>query len=104
MVSCNLKKSEYAEFKSYAYFFHFKLEIHFLVPKFNGVVDFFRFPAEILFLSKFGPKYYNCQFKLKFGTYAKSKMNNSKVVFTFYVLHQDTLFEQIRSKKSKLSV
>ena len=32
-----------------------------------------------------GPKYQNCQFKLKFGTYANSNMQNSTVMFTFSV-------------------
>ena len=37
------------------------------------------------FLSKFGPKNQNCQFKLKFGTKANSNLQNSVVLCTFSV-------------------
>ena len=36
-------------------------------------------------LGKFGPKYQNYQFKLKFGTYTNSNMQNSMVMFIFFV-------------------
>ena len=36
-------------------------------------------------MSKFGPKILNCQFKLKFGTITNSSVQNSVVVFTFFV-------------------
>ena len=38
-----------------------------------------------LFSCKLGPKYQNCQFQLKFGTQAKSNMQNSVVICTFSV-------------------
>ena len=43
-------------------------------------------------LGKSGPKNQRCQFKLKFGTYSNSNMQNSVVVFTFSVLHGKRLF------------
>ena len=46
----------------------------------------FCFRLETPFLSKFGPKNQNCQFKPKFGSYINSNMPNSMVVFTFSVL------------------
>ena len=45
----------------------------------------FCFWVEILFLGKFGPKNQNCHFKLKFGTYTNSNMQNSMVMFSFSV-------------------
>ena len=53
--------------------------------EFSGGVDFFRFRLEILFLNKFGPKNQNCQFKVKFDIQPNSNMQNSVVVFTFFV-------------------
>ena len=47
----------------------------------------FCFRPETHFLGKFGPKNQNCQFKLKFGTYTISNMQNSLVVFIFSVLY-----------------
>ena len=38
------------------------------------------------FLGKFGPKNQNSHFKLKFGTYTNSNMQNSMVMFIFFVL------------------
>ena len=64
----------------------------------------FCFWLEIPFLGKFGPKSQNSRFKLKFGTYTNSNMQNSMVMFKFFVLIENTLFGQIWSKKSKLSV
>ena len=46
----------------------------------------FSFQPEILFLGKFGQKYQNCQFKLKFGTETNSNVQNSMVVFILFVL------------------
>ena len=43
-------------------------------------------------LGKFGPKYQNCQFELKFGTYTNLNMQKSMMVFTFSVLDQKNLF------------
>ena len=47
--------------------------------------SFFCFWLEMPFLGKFGPKNQNCHFKLKFGTYTNSNMQNSIVMFTFSV-------------------
>ena len=44
----------------------------------------------------------NCQFKLKFGTYTNSNMQNSVMMFTFLFLTGNTLFGQIWSKKIKI--
>ena len=49
---------------------------------------FFGFRPETPFLGKFGSNSQNCQFKLKFGTWTNSKMQNSMVLFTFSVLYQ----------------
>ena len=46
---------------------------------------FFRFWVEIALMGKFGPKYQNCHFKLKFGTYSNSRMQNSMMLFIFLV-------------------
>ena len=40
---------------------------------------------EIPFLGKFGPKHQNSHFKLKFGTYSNSSMQNSMVMFILSV-------------------
>ena len=40
---------------------------------------------EIPFLGKFYPKNLNYQFKLEFGTYTNSNMQNAMVIFTFSV-------------------
>ena len=40
---------------------------------------------EIPFLGKFGSKNQNCQLKLKFGTYTNSNMQNSMVMFIYFV-------------------
>ena len=55
-------------------------------------LTFFRFRLEIPFLSKFVPKSQNYQFKLKFGTYTSSNMQNLIVAFTFFVFDQKCLF------------
>ena len=41
---------------------------------------------EKLFLGKFGPKFKNCLFKVKFGTETKLDMPYSMVVLILYVL------------------
>ena len=61
----------------------------------------FCFQRKTPFFGKFNPKYQNCQFKLKFGTYANSNMQNSMVIFNFT---ENPLFGHIWFKKSKLSV
>ena len=45
----------------------------------------FCFWVEIPFLGKFGPKNQNCHFKLKFRTYTKWNMQNSVVMFIYFV-------------------
>ena len=42
-----------------------------------------RFGPEIPFLRKFGPKYQICHFKLKFGMFSNSNMENSIMMFNF---------------------
>ena len=46
------------------------------------------------FLGKFGPKNQNCQFKLKFGTFNNSNMQNSMVMFIsfFFCFWPEILF------------
>ena len=44
------------------------------------------------FLGKFGPKSQIYQFKLKFGTYTNSNMQNLMAVFTFFVFNQKCRF------------
>ena len=44
---------------------------------------FFCFRPKIPFLSKFGKRHQNCQFKLKVGTYTNLNIQNSMVVFIF---------------------
>ena len=46
----------------------------------------------------------NCQFSLKFGTQNNSNMQNSKVEFTISVFDRNSLFGQICSENSKLSL
>ena len=41
----------------------------------------------LLFLGKFCPENQNCQFKLKFGTKTNSNMQNSMMMFTFFVFN-----------------
>ena len=72
--------------------------------EFDGGVYFSYFRPEILYLGKFGPWNQNCQFKLKFGTQHNSNMQNSMVVFPLLVQTGNTLFGEIWSNKSKLSV
>ena len=53
--------------------------------EFNGDVHSFCFWLEIPFLGKFSPKSQNYQLKLKFGTYTNSNMQNSIMLFSFFV-------------------
>ena len=46
----------------------------------------------MLFLGKFGPKSQNYQFKLKCGTCTNSNMQDSIVMFTFFVSDQGCPF------------
>ena len=57
-----------------------------------ALFTFFCFRVETPFFSKFGPKNQNCKFKLKFGTWINSNMQNSMVVFTFSVLEWEHRF------------
>ena len=50
------------------------------------------FRLEIPFLGKFGSKTLNCQFRLKFGTYTNSKIQNSIGIFTFLGFDPKHLF------------
>ena len=58
----------------------------------NGAVPFLYFKPETPFLGKFGPKTQNCQFKLTFGTWTNSKMQNSMAMFIFYILDRKYSF------------
>ena len=60
-----------------------------ILAEFNGGIHFFCFGLKTQFLGKFG------QFKLKFGTYTNSNMQNSMAVIIFSVLEGNTLFRQI---------
>ena len=65
----------------------------------------FCFRLEIPFLGKFGLKTQIYQFKLKFGTWTNSNMQNSMECSLFFFLTRNTFFGKIWSKKSsKLSV
>ena len=108
-------KFEYAEFNDALHFFCFGPEIPFWsksgrkknkivslrwnlilrlieYAKFSGDVRFLRFRLEILFLGKFGPKNQNDQFKVKLDTWTYSNMQNSMVMFTFFVFDRKYLF------------
>ena len=61
---------------------------------FSGDVHFFCFKSEILFLGKFGPKTQKSQFKLKFGIFTNSNIQNSMVMFPFSVLDQKYTFSE----------
>ena len=60
-------------------------------------VSFFRFQSKMPFLSIFGPKNQNYQFNLKFSTtYNNSNMQNSMLIFTFFVFdHNYTLWVKL---------
>ena len=54
--------------------------------------NFFYFRLKIHFLGKFGPKYQNCQLKLKFSTQSNLNTQKSMVLFTFSVFKQKYAF------------
>ena len=58
------------------------------------------FRLETPFLGKFGLKNQTCQFKLKFGTWTNSKMQNS--MFTFSVLDRKHTFRVNLVQKIKI--
>ena len=58
------------------------------LTEFGGEVYFLCFRAEVSFFGKFVPKDQNCQFKLRFGTMTSTNMQNSMVMFTFFILDQ----------------
>ena len=64
-----------------------------LFAKFSGDVQFLCFQPKIFFLGKFGPENQNCQFKLKFGTKANSKMHYLTAAFTFTVVDRKYHFQ-----------
>ena len=53
--------------------------------EFNDAIFFFCFRLEIPFLGKFGPKGQNHQLKPKFGSWTNSNIQNSMILFTFFV-------------------
>ena len=55
-------------------------------------------------MGNISPKNQNCQFKLKFGTSTNSNKQDSTVMFTFFVLTENTHFGQIWFIKLELSV
>ena len=67
-------------------------------------VHFFCFWSGIPFLGKFGPKTQNYQFKLKFGTYTNSTMQNSMMLFTFFVFEQKYSFSANLVQKVKIII
>ena len=58
--------------------------------------------SEIPFLGKFDPKYQNFQYKLKFGTWTNSNMQNALVMFTFPVFIWNYPFWAKLSRKNKI--
>ena len=50
------------------------------------------FYQRLLFCGKFGPKIQNYLFKVKFGTKTNSNMQNSMVMFTFFVFKLEIPF------------
>ena len=58
---------------------------YFEYAELNDTVHFFSFGVEIPFLGKFGPRNENCHFKLKFGTYTNLNIQNSMVMFIFFL-------------------
>ena len=51
--------------------------------EFNADVQFLRFLPKIPFLSKYGPKHQNCQFKLKCVALTNSNVQKAVTMFTF---------------------
>ena len=70
--------------------------------KFNGGVHFFGFRPEIPFFQHFGAKKQNYQFKVIFGTETNSDMQNSIVLFTFFVFNLKYPFWQNLVEKDKI--
>ena len=74
---------------------------------FNSGVHFFCFRLEVPFSGKFGPKCQNCQFKAKFASLIRirnksnSHMQNSKVVFTYFVFDRKRPFWGKFGRKSQ---
>ena len=58
----------------------------------NGGTHSFFYRPETLFLGKFGPKNQNCLFKMKFGAYTNSNMQDSVVMLTFFDFDRKKLF------------
>ena len=56
------------------------------------ILTFSFFLPEIFFLGKSGPKNHNCQFKLKFSAKTNSSIQNSMVMFTFFVFDRKYVF------------
>ena len=61
-----------------------------------------RLLVQIPFLGKVGQKKKNCQFKLEFGPYTNSNMQNPIVVFTFSVLDRKYPFRTNLVQKIKI--
>ena len=57
---------------------------------------------EIPYLGKFGPKNQNCHFKLKFGTYTNSNLQNSMVMFILSLFDRKYPFRANLDQKIKL--
>ena len=62
----------------------------------------FMFSAGNTFLGNFGPKNQNCQFKVKLDTYTNWNMQNSMVMFTFFVFDRKYYFWANLFKKIKI--
>ena len=73
---------------------------HVRTPKYNFSV----FDWKFRFWTNLFKKNQNFRFKLIFVTYTNSNMQNSMVVFTFLFQTGNSLFEQIWSKQSNVSL
>ena len=60
--------------------------------EFNDAVHIFRFQQKMPFLGKFAPNVQYCQFKVKLGTQTNSNMQNSMMLFTFFVCDRKCCF------------
>ena len=63
---------------------------------------FILFKPETLFLGKIGPINQNCQFKLEFGNYTNSNIQNSMVMFTFSALYRKHPFWETKVNEARL--
>ena len=63
--------------------------------EFNGGVHFFCFQLEIPFSGKCGPKNKKCSWKMKSDNKTHMNMQNSLVVFTYFVFKQKYTFCRI---------